>query len=564
MMLVFPDGRPVPGRKAHGLGCHILDEDWEVGPDSDLVGTEYAPVAVEEVPQGTKPCQYCGGGALRRWQAGARAPMTGLRLDGIVRVSKTGDRDTLRSPEQQERDIRRWAKEHGHEIVHVHVAVDQTGRKRNGHPAIEAAKGRALAGVVDGVVAAYVSRFTRNTMYGLQTVAELLDAGKQFFAPECPFDLRTPEGRKYLTGLLAEAEYEGDVKARHFARGVEDAIERGAHLAAPYGLAKGNGKAQRLTVVEAEAKQVKRAFALRAEGFSWPAIAEQLNASGATPRPYKRDGKVMQAGWTHKTVRQLVVGKGPKGEWSVYLGMAFNGEHCVEDAHPAIVTPELFAAANDAKGVKPVGPDEGYLLTGLVRCKGCGYAMAYNGPDFVRCRSAQHGEGRCPQQAACRTTGPDGLEAIVWARFEDEFLGDGQSEAIEDDGRVAAARERLAVAKAASAKAMKLFTLTTTDSEEREAEAQVRAAGVELRDAEDALAQATAQARGSRLPARLTIEEAREAPIPERRHWLSLVYAGVTVRQRQGWREPVADRSVVVPVDGAPRDRTGLRGFVTA
>ena len=131
----------------------------------------------------------------------------------------------------------------------MHVAVDQTGRKRNGHPAIEAAKQRALAGVVDGVVAAYVSRFTRNTLYGLTTVAELLDAGRQFFAPECPFDLRTPEGRKYLTGLLAEAEYEGDVKARHFARGVEDAIERGAHLAAPYGLAKGNGKAESLTIV---------------------------------------------------------------------------------------------------------------------------------------------------------------------------------------------------------------------------------------------------------------------------------------------------------------------------
>src|SRR5262245_13413235 len=120
-----------------------------------------------------------------------KSTTTPLRLDGIVRVAKTGDRDTLRSPEQQERDIRRWAKEHGHEIVHVHVAIDQTGRKRTGHPAVESAKARALDGVVDGVVAAYVSRFTRNTLYGLTTVAELLDNGRYFFAPECPFDLRT-------------------------------------------------------------------------------------------------------------------------------------------------------------------------------------------------------------------------------------------------------------------------------------------------------------------------------------------------------------------------------------
>ena len=114
--------------------------------------------------------------------------MTGpLKLDGIVRVSKTGDRKYLRFPEQQEKDVRRWAKERGHEIAHVHVAIDQTGRKRHGHPAIEAAKQRALSGVVDRrVVAPYVSRFSRNTLYGLITVRDLLDAGRYFFIGGLP------------------------------------------------------------------------------------------------------------------------------------------------------------------------------------------------------------------------------------------------------------------------------------------------------------------------------------------------------------------------------------------
>jgi DNA invertase Pin-like site-specific DNA recombinase len=488
--------------------------------------------------------------------------MAALRLDGIVRVSKTGDRDTLRSPEQQEKDIRRWAKDHGHEIAHVHVAVDQTGRKRTGHPAIEAAKVRALSGVIDGVVAAYVSRFTRNTLYGLTTVAELLDAGKRFFAPECPFDLRTPEGRKYLTGLLAEAEYEGDVKARHFARGVEDAIERGAHLAAPFGLAKGNGKAESLTVVKDEAEQVKRAHELRAAGHSWAAIAAQLNASGAKPRPYKRDGKVMQAVWTHKTVRQLVVGKGPTGEWSVYLGMAFNGKLCVEDAHPAIVSPELFAAANDTRGTKFAGADGDaeYLLAGLVFCNGCGYRMTYNGAHSLRCRTAQHGAGRCPDPAACPA--PE-LQRLVWGRFEQEHLGDGSAaEQVGSDGRVTAAKERLTAAKLKSAKAMKLFTLTTTASEEAEAEAQVKATGAEVRDAEAELAEAKAQARGNRLPVDLGLQDARRAPISERRHWLSLVNGAVVVRSARVWREPVADRSVILARDAVPTDSVSLRGFV--
>lgn len=485
-----------------------------------------------------------------------------LKLDGIVRVSKVGDRETLRSPEQQERDIRRWAKDHGHEIVYVHVATDQTGRKRTGHPAIEAAKERALAGVVDGVVAAYVSRFTRNTLYGLQTVAELLDASKFFFAPECPFDLRTPEGRKYLTGLLAEAEYDGDVKARHFARGVEDAIDRGAHLAAPYGLQKGNGKGSSLTVVEDEAEQVRRAFTLRADGFSWAAIAGQLNASGARPRPYKRDGQTMQAVWTHKTVRSLVVGKGPAGEWSVYLGMAFNGSRCVEDAHPAIITQELFDAANGTRGskfAKATGDVEDRLLSGLVRCNGCGYAMTHDG-EYLRCRSAQHAAGRCPEAASC----PAGeLEQIVWPRFEVEHLGDGRAEQIEDTGgHVQAAKDRLALAERAADRARKLFLIAESERDQQDAEREVRAAQTERSDAEVALVEAKAAARGSRLPARLTVEAAREAPVVERNHWLGIVYGAVVVRKARRWREPVADRIVVLGRDAVPVDPTALRGFV--
>jgi DNA invertase Pin-like site-specific DNA recombinase len=485
---------------------------------------------------------------------------TPLRLDGIVRVSKTGDRDTLRSPEQQERDIRRWAKEHGHEIVHVHVAIDQTGRKRTGHPAIEAAKKRALDGVVDGVVAAYVSRFTRNTLYGLATVAELLDAGRYFFAPECPFDLRTPEGRKYLTGLLAEAEYEGDVKAGHFARGVEEAIERGAHLAARYGYEKGNGKAEPLTVVKAEAKQVKRAFELRASGHTWPAIAKALNESGAKPRPYKRDGVVRQATWTFKTVKQIVGSE-------VYTGVAFHGTHRHENAHPAIVSEELYAAANETKGTKPLAPAEGYLLSGLVRCKGCGYAMTYaseRGRLYLRCRSAQHGDGRCPEPAACPA---EPLEQLVWEQFEaDNFDDDGLvAEPVEDtNGHMQAASERLAAARTQAKRAMELYTLVESESGRGQAAEQVKAADREVAAAERGLGEARNRVRRSRLPGNLTAEEARAFPIPDRRHWLSSVYAAVVVRKARVWREPVADRQRVVPIDDAPGNGTALRGFVVA
>ena len=74
----------------------------------------------------------------------------------------------------------------------------------------------------------------------------------------------------------------------------------------------------------------------------------------------------------------------------------------------------------------------------------------------------------------------------------------------------------------------------------------VTSTGVEVRDAETAQAEAQAQARKSRLPAGLTVEKARTFPVPDRRHWLSLVYGAVVVRRGRGWREPVGDRITVI------------------
>jgi hypothetical protein len=180
---------------------------------------------------------------------------------------------------------------------------------------------------------------------------------------------------------------------------------------------------------------------------------------------------------------------------------------------------------------------------------------------YLRCRSAQHGDGRCPEPANC-PAGP--LEQFVWERFEDEYLGDGRAEAIEANDQVAAARERLSAARARSKNAMSLYTLVASDSERELAAEQVKAAGRELQDAEAELAEAQARARGSRLPTRLTLDEAREAPLSERRHWLSLAYAAVAVRKARGWREPVADRARIILADDAPGNGTALRGFVAA
>ena len=96
----------------------------------------------------------------------------------------------------------------------------------------------------------------------------------------------------------------------------------------------------------------------------------------------------------------------------------------------------LARRARRAKGVKPLGPSEGYLLTGLVRCHGCGYAMDHapvSGRRYYRCRPEQHGDGPCSEQASVPA---EDLEEWVAAEFEARFLSgsfdpDGNDEAVE-------------------------------------------------------------------------------------------------------------------------------------
>lgn len=487
---------------------------------------------------------------------------TPLRLDGIVRVSKTGEREYLRSPDQQKRDLHRWAKEQGHELVHVHVAIDESAGK-GGHPAIEAAKERALNGAVDGVVAPYLSRFSRNTLYGLETVQELLDADRHFFSIDCPFDLRTPDGEKYLTDKLAEARYEWRIRKANFARAVQESIERGAHLAARYGYQKANGKGSGLVVVPGEAAQVRRAYELRAGGHTWPAIAAALNESGAKPRPYKRHGVVKQAVWTHKTVRQLVV------DGDVYLGVAFNGQDRHPGAHEAIVTPELHAEANRVKGTKPLGPSGGYLLSGLVRCSGCGYVMAHqarDGRSYYRCRMAQHGGGRCPAPV---NVPAEALEEFVAQTFVDEFLDRATARPVATNGEITAKQQAVEQAKARFDNALEaqLELGKASAAAAKVVKEKAKAAERALARAEDDLAQAEARARAGRLPAKLTAEafaKARTEDVAEARHWISLVYRCVVVRRSASWREPVGGRIRIVPESEAPADSTSLIGWVVA
>ena len=74
-------------------------------------------------------------------------------------------------------------------------------------------------------------------------------------------------------------------RGEDFAKSVRNAIERGVHLSALLRPPQGRSRGSKLVVVPAEAAQVTRAFEMRADGHTCPAIAAALNESGAKPRP---------------------------------------------------------------------------------------------------------------------------------------------------------------------------------------------------------------------------------------------------------------------------------------
>jgi hypothetical protein len=486
---------------------------------------------------------------------------TGLTLDGIVRVSKRGGREVLRSPAQQEADIRRWADDHGHTIAMVHVAIDESAG-HGAHPAIEAAKARALDGDTDGCVAAYISRFARTVLYGLETVNDLLAAGKYFFSPDCPFDLKTPDGERFLTDKLSDARYQWRMYKENFDRNVTEAIERGVHINVPFGYQRSEGRGSPLAPNDTEAPTVIEAARLRADGWSWPRIARELNAHWCPPRVTKRKGVEWQAEWNHTTVHQML-------KQDVYRGWAYSKPHVNKAAHPPLIDPDTWARVEAARGVKHDRPAEGYELTGLVRCAGCGYAMMHNtdnGRRYYRCKRRTVSKDRCP--AGTNIPAAE-LETLVMQRFAREHLREeATGEAVTQDesqalAEVEAANAHMQAVVDTWTDVRAVTGKLTADQATRQGN-DIRAASARVSAAEGALYDVRAAARGHDMLGKLTIAAFNDASASERRHYLSLMYRAVVCRPADGWREDVGNRFTILtavgeaPVNGMPLIREVL------
>jgi site-specific DNA recombinase len=320
-----------------------------------------------------------------------------MKLDGYIRVSRVGGRtgDAFISPGEQKERVKAWAKSQGHRIVKWHEDLDQPGSKAN-RPGLNAAMERIESGATGGLAVARLDRFGRS----VQDTANLLDRIRTANGVLCTvaegIDTSGYMG-KFLAQLftvLAELELERISENWESAR--RSAVARGIHISSkvPTGYRR---NADRILEPDPEvAPVIRELFRRRAAGISWGQLAKFLEENKVVS-PWGNKN------WTGASVRKIIRNR-------VYLGETRHGALSNPEAHEKIVTLDEWQAADKVRGVTPVRSFDGAgLLSGLLRCGGCSYAMKIGKSKnrhgkYLRQYSCKPGKaaGTCPAPAAVK------------------------------------------------------------------------------------------------------------------------------------------------------------------
>jgi len=283
----------------------------------------------------------------------------GLRLDGYVRVSRVGGREGegYISPDVQRDAIAAYAAELSGEIVAWHDDQDFSGGNIE-RPGFQAVIERLRAGETDGVVVMRVDRFARSVADGAAVVREIVDRGQVFASCHERIDPRTPEGRFMLTSFLANAELFLDQAKAGWWAAKSRAIARGVHIG-PTPIGYRRERSQPLVPDPIFGPAMTDLFARGAtREYGDTALAHWFNERA--PHPNGRR-------WQAPEVRRWLSNR-------IYLGEIRYGELANPEAHEPLTDPETWARCQREPRAQR-RPHSSFLLTGLVRCAACRYAM---------------------------------------------------------------------------------------------------------------------------------------------------------------------------------------------
>lgn len=289
------------------------------------------------------------------------------RYGAYHRVSQSNGRDeeddsTITAKEAWSK-IDGWAQSASIEIAERYLDWDVTGSKLK-RPAMDRMLDDLAAGRIDGIVVAKTDRLSRaKTGDALRLVAEI-----QEIRPGClalldlGIDPTTPTGEMMLTILLAFAHMQWRQFKDSWGAAQTRAISRGVWIGpVPFGYARTEGST--LEPDPATAEIVTEAFKIAATDGMHAVMAYLANKA-----PERR--------WRTDEVRRLLRCK-------AYLGQVVYGEHINRQAHKALTTSSIFAAAQTEPRSRRSAGD--YVLSHEAHCQ-CGGGMV-GGLQTVRGRS---------------------------------------------------------------------------------------------------------------------------------------------------------------------------------
>lgn len=326
------------------------------------------------------------------------APRNDKTVDIYVRVSRRGGREDekFHSPEEQEQLARQYAKGRGLKVgIVLTPDIDRSGGtvEREG---LKQALERVRSGESQGIVVAWIDRFSRDAAQAYDLLRSFDDAGGRVFAPEAPEDVSSPEGELQLGLFLLIAQYQRKRSRAGFQRAKERAILAGIPVGpVPFGYRQRDDR--RLEPDPRDAPVVRELFERRARGDGPTALADLLT---------EHTGHV----WTREGAISIIKRR-------LYAtGRLEYGETVSDHEAGAIVDEPLWHAAQlrFPGARKARSTDSPWLLTGLAKCAACGLRLKPNSTTHRGPRSAP----RTYRRYVCRNRSCTERANVVAGRLE--------------------------------------------------------------------------------------------------------------------------------------------------
>jgi site-specific DNA recombinase len=335
------------------------------------------------------------------------------QLDGYIRVSRIKGREgeSFISPRVQREKIEAWARLNDVTLGVIEEELDVSGGIAPEARKLERLLRRCEQGLSRGIVTWRLDRFSRSASDTLAAAKRLKDSGARLVGIDDGVDTARAGGQLVLTVMAGLAEEQRDQARENWRTARREASKRGVYLTGhpPTGFVRSESGG--LVPDPATAPEIAEAYKLRAAGASFQAVADYLTERGALPRAGARKNGAARMSWSREGVRQLL-------QNPVYAGKprGSNGEAVIEP----VVSTDLWGAAQIQARAYPTGSGRTkVLLTGLIRCGGCGHALHAmgRGPSYS-CRG-HYASGACPSRAVASAARTDAfVEDLFWRTLE--------------------------------------------------------------------------------------------------------------------------------------------------